>query len=495
MMLNKVTSLLNDALAELDVRITAPENKLGLVEFCLTQTSLRGEDLINFCENVLDTGSYSVYLQESIASQIGQRIGQSWNTITNGVGANRANTVTNAAGEQVPNTAGKPIADGPIAKRNDIIGNFFGTRGSQVRNGGMIEVTKDGVTKYLSFPELDMSRPGHHRILTQLVDAENKSGGQAKEIPVNNALRAGVRAVEIRLADTAFKDMVKDRDSIVKALNDLSNYANQQKLQLSRYAFVTQEEAQEIASKISAYTNIFGQATQAASKDEQTDLAQAPSVVDKTNPGPTTGNTFQNEYNKNVTANITPAGGASPSATPAAPGTSPAVTPTANQSASTAAPTPGSATGSESAQPEEAPEASTGSESAQPEEAPEASAGSEATPTPTAKTVSTSVSPQQYIRQGKRVSASPAPMTASQEQVPTSSTVQQAPNVVNFNPPQTATNVSFTPTGGMPNIPAPSSRTATSNYMFGQQDPRRALSKPPSRRVGITTPRRVPASS
>jgi hypothetical protein len=463
---NKVTSLLNDALAELNVRITVPENKLGLVEFCLTQTSLRGEDLINFCENVLDTGSYSVYLQESVASQIGQRIGQSWNTFTNGAGANRANTVTNAAGEQVPNTAGKPIADGPIARRSDIIGNFFGTRGAQVRNGGMIEVTKDGVTKYLSFPELDMSRPGHHRILTQLVDAENKSGGQAKEIPVNNALRAGVKAVEIRLANTAFKDMVKDRDSIVKSLNDLSNYANQQKLQLSRYAFVTQEEAQEIANKISAYTNIFGQATQEASKDEQTDLAQAPSVVDNTTHGPTAGNNFQAAYNKNVTANITPAGEASPSTNTSAPGASPAVAPTANQSASTAAPTP---------------ESATGSESAQPEEAPEASADSEATPAPTAKTVPTSVSPQQYIRQGKRV--------------PASSTVQQAPNVVNFNPPQTATNVSFTPTGGMPNIPAPSSRTAASNYMFGQQDPRRALSKPQSRRVGITTPRRVPASS
>ncbi|MCI4437501.1 MAG: hypothetical protein JHC33_11900 [Ignisphaera sp.] len=481
MMPNKVTSLLNDALAELNVRITVPENKLGLVEFCLTQTSLRGEDLINFCENVLATGSYSVYLQESVASQIGQRIGQSWNTVTNGAGANRANTVTNAAGEQVPNTAGKPIANGPIASRSDIIGNFFGTSGAKTRNGGMIEVTKDGVTKYLSFPELDMSRPGHHRILTQLVDAENKSGGKAQEIPVNNALRAGVRAVEVRLANTAFKNMVKDRDSIVKSLNDLSNYANQQKLQLSKYAFVTQEEAQEIANKISAYTNIFGQATQAASKDEQTDIAQAPSVVDKTNPGPTTGNTFQNEYNKNVTANITPAGGASPSATPAAPGASPSATPAAPGASPAVAPTPGTTT------PEAAPTPGTTT--------PEAAAGSEATSTPTAKTVSTSLSPQQYIRQGKRVSASPAPMTASQEQVPASSTVQQAPNVVNFNPPQTATNASFTPTGGMPNIPAPSSRTAASNYMFGQQDPRRALSNPPSRRVGITTPRRVPVSS
>ena len=334
-MTDKLLFLLNETLAELDVRIEAPEKSLGLVEFCLTRTSLRGQDLIDFCETILDAGSHSVYLKESVASQIGQRIGQSWNTFMGGAGANRANTVTDASGKQVPNIAGKPVADGPIANRRDRIGNFLGTRGSQTRNGGIIEVTKDGVTKYLSFPELDMSRPGHYKILTQLIDAENKSGGKAQEISVNNALRAGIKSTEVKLAKDAFKDMVKDREFVVKALNDLSNYANQQKLQLSKYAFITQEEAQEIANKISAYTNIFGQATQMAAKDEQADLAAAPSVIDKTNPGPTTGDKFQAAYNANVTANISPAGAA-----PVPPATNPtlgaAPVPLAN-------PTPGEA--------------------------------------------------------------------------------------------------------------------------------------------------------
>lgn len=265
MMDKKMLSLLNDSLAELDVRIN-DEKTLSIVEFCLEYTNLRGQELIYFCEDMIKSSIPSIVLTESAFSNVGDRIKHTFNTVTQGRGASRDAEKTNS----------KPLSGSLLRNRAQQAGNWFGTRASQVRNSAMIEIAggKGEATRYLVFPDLDMSRPGHPQILQSIIDKENKEGKSASEIPPNDERRANIasRATEVRLPDAASG---KNKAAVVKALDDLSKYANQQKLAFSRYNFVAPEEVQGIVDYSSKLFQNIASAAKAGGENTAEELTAA----------------------------------------------------------------------------------------------------------------------------------------------------------------------------------------------------------------------------
>ena len=296
MMDKKVTSLLNDSLAELDVRINN-EKSMSIVEFCLQYTSIRGQELIDFCEDMITSSVPSVILTEGIFSSIGDRIKHANDTVTQGAGASR----------DAGNNNSKPLSGSLLTNRAQKAGNWFGTRASQVRNSAMIKISggdKGEAVRYLVFPDLDMSRAGHHNILKGIIAGETKEGRTAEEVEMNDDSRANIasRATEVKLPDAA---LGKNKEAVVKALDDLSKYANQQKLAFSRYKFIAPEEVQKI---VDDSTGLFQNLTTAAAQGEQVVAAAGTAAVDTAlKVGGTGGDVTSapgEAYAKNVRANI-----------------------------------------------------------------------------------------------------------------------------------------------------------------------------------------------
>lgn len=250
---SKILGYLNESLAELSVRIV-PTKQISIVEFCHEYTMLQGIDLVNFCEGIIDEIPY-VIITEDVAAQIGSNLKDAakWATSGRSLGSDT-----------------KPTASG-IKGLSQKLGNFVGTHGSAVRNSAIIkQVDKNRNTKYLLFPDIDTNRPGHERVLQALVKAEQDAGNDATIVNSGDAQRQAIQnsPTEVRLPEK-IKNFSVDKSSIIKALNDLSNYANQQKLNFTRYNFIAPEEISQISAQVSKSLGAISN----AAKDEQAALS------------------------------------------------------------------------------------------------------------------------------------------------------------------------------------------------------------------------------
>lgn len=269
-----VKTALEEAMASLNITETAPAKKqYTIVEFCNEYLNLPLEETIELSrELVYDIPV--VYLKED---NWGDSLQRGISTKASSIGNNIRQMAQKKFG--VGSTGNKPTQkqgwNRPVAKVAQGVQNLFNTKGAALRNSPLIRVDDNtkGVTKYIAFPDLDLSRPGHKRILDTLVTSLSKDGKTAQQIniaaPERDAAQRAGNYAEIDTPDGA----ENKKEAVEAALQQLEDLITTHKDQVNQYSFMSQEELEAIQKQITAAAGQANQTINAASQESQADTS------------------------------------------------------------------------------------------------------------------------------------------------------------------------------------------------------------------------------
>ena len=309
-----VSKLLEESYTKLNL---TPETvyegkKYSIVDFCLEHLQMSNEDTIKFCQAHLSafptfTVKNEMLLEAGVLSKIGDGIRNAAQRITgNGVR---------------PAPTNKPTALNVPAK----LGNFFGTDTSVVRNSPMLKIVDPDMltAKYLVFPKLDLTRPGHRRILQDIENIEagkkNANGKPMQVSPVPDTERGAALASRSKVTvDTPMDDQNKQKD-VVTALDKLSALIQTTKKGLESGRAVSAEELTALKGQVAAAVGGFDAAAAKSNVDDpakdQAVVAKAEQQINSAAPASTT--TPTPAADPKAPGAVSPTGGNIPTAAPA----------------------------------------------------------------------------------------------------------------------------------------------------------------------------------
>lgn len=266
---------LNDAMKSLN--ISEPRvregTKYSIVEFCNDYLELPLEETVAISKELVYDIPV-VYLRED---NWGDTLQRGITTKASAVGNSIRQLAQNKLG--IGATGNKPqMKQGwnrPVAKVAQGVQNFFNTKGAALRNSPMIRVDDNakGVTKYIAFPDLDLSRPGHKRVLDTLISGLSKDGKTAQQInvaaPERDAAQKAGNYAEIDTPDGG----ENKKEAVEAALQQLEDLVTSNKDKVNQYSFMSQEELEELQQQITAAAGQANQTISAASQESQADTA------------------------------------------------------------------------------------------------------------------------------------------------------------------------------------------------------------------------------
>lgn len=266
---------LNDAMKTLNISEPRVQEgkKYSIVEFCNNYLELPLEETVAISKELVYDIPV-VYLRED---NWGDTLQRGITTKASAVGNNIRQLAQNKFG--VGATGNKPqMKQGwnrPVAKVAQGVQNFFNTKGAALRNSPMIRVDDNakGVTKYIAFPDLDLARPGHKRVLDTLIAGLSKDGKTAQQInvaaPERDAAQKAGNYAEIDTPDGG----ENKKEAVEAALQQLEDLVTTNKDKVNQYSFMSQEELDELQQQITASAGQANQTISAASQESQADTA------------------------------------------------------------------------------------------------------------------------------------------------------------------------------------------------------------------------------
>ena len=293
--MENVNKALEDALLALNM--SSEQLYLGekytIIEFCqnylglsINETVKLSHELVNdmpivYINEVIDLNKVNAFQNKYVnqplstaASAIGNRIRQS---AQNRMGVGNTGNV--------PDPKAQAGWNNPLAKIGQGIQNAFNTKGAALRNSPMLKISDNakGIDRYLAFPDLDLSRPGHGAILNNIKASLTKDGQTAEQINLNNIQRQAAQQAgqyaEISSPDK--HDQENKKQAISQVLDQLDQIVKDNKSKIGQFSFMSPEELAAVQKQV---TDATGQATQAITgsatdaKQEEADLVNAAST-------------------------------------------------------------------------------------------------------------------------------------------------------------------------------------------------------------------------
>jgi gas vesicle protein len=248
--------------------------KYSIVEFCNDYLQLPLEETTVVSKELM-SDMPAIYLKEDNWGDTLQRWGQS-------KASQYGNQIRSAAQNKfgVGSTGNAPKIQqswsSPVKKIGQGIQDLFNTKGSALRNSPMIRVDDNakGVTKYIAFPDLDLERPGHKRVLDTIIQGMNKDGRQAQQINVAAPERAAAQQAG-NYAEISTPDSGENKKQAVEAaLQQLEDLVTKNKDAVSKYSFMSAEELAELQKEIASAAGQASQTINAAQNETQEDTQE-----------------------------------------------------------------------------------------------------------------------------------------------------------------------------------------------------------------------------
>jgi hypothetical protein len=248
--------------------------KYSIVEFCNDYLQLPLEETMIVSKELM-SDMPAIYLKEDNWGDTFQRWGQS-------KASQYGNRIRSAAQNKfgVGSTGNAPKIQqswsSPIKKIGQGVQDLFNTKGSALRNSPMVRVDDNakGVTKYIAFPDLDLERPGHKRVLDTIIQGMNKDGRQAQQINVAAPERAAAQQAG-NYAEISTPDSGENKKQAVEAaLQQLEDLVTKNKDAVSKYSFMSAEELAELQKEISSAAGQAAQTINAAQNETQADTQE-----------------------------------------------------------------------------------------------------------------------------------------------------------------------------------------------------------------------------
>ena len=262
---------LDEAILTLGVAPRVPTGKkYTIVEFCSDYLKMPLEETVAFSREFVNDMPV-VYLNENW----GDNLANSIQSKAAGIGASIKQKAQQAYG--VGATGNAPTVkqgwNRPLAKVSQGVGDFLNTKSSALRNSPMVKVDDNakGVTKYIAFPDLDLARPGHKRILDAIIAKLGADGKTAQQVniaaPERDAAQKAGNYAEIDTPDGG----ENKKEAVEAALQQLEDLVTSNKNQVSKYSFMSQEELADLQNQIATAAGQAAQTISAANQESQTD--------------------------------------------------------------------------------------------------------------------------------------------------------------------------------------------------------------------------------